>query len=113
MSKRHVHQGEGHSEHIDVTSTHDPIQKSLFESPRFTYSWLKGGQRLNGIQRFGYGLLSFAYLIMSPFFIYMAILSHLDGSRLSALMAGTLAVLLVFLGVKGMRNVLTFPKPGK
>ncbi len=50
---------------------------------------------------------------MAAFFIYMAILSHLDGSRLSALMAGMLAALLLFLGVKGMRNVLTFARPGK
>jgi len=92
---------------------HDPIQKSLLESPRFTYSWLKGGQRLNGIQRFGYGLLSFAYLIMAAFFIYMAILSHLDGSRLSALMDGMLAALILFLGIRGMRNVLTFARPRK
>jgi predicted phage tail protein len=113
MSHRHGHQGEDHSEHIGVISTHDPIKKSLFESPRFTYSWLKDGQRLSGIQRFGYGLLSSAYLLMAAFFIYMAILSHLDGSRLSALMAGMLAALLLFLGVKGMRNVLTFARPGK
>jgi hypothetical protein len=101
---------EGHSEYIGSVPQYDPIQRTLLESPRFTSAAFKNGESLTTLQRFGYGIIALAYLIFGFFFCYVAVLNHRGDSHLFALLFGSAAAFLLFIGTKGMRNVFRFPR---
>ncbi len=85
---------------------HDPLIRARLEGDRFTYFWFKEGQSLSTFQKFAYGFVSVLYIAISAFFIQWYWLSLRSKDLLGMMFSGTLSVVLVALGVLGLRNAL-------
>ena len=92
---------------------HDPISRARVEGDRFTYFWFKGGERLTTFQKLMYGFISVLHIASCAFFIQLYWLSLRSKDLLGMLLSGTLSIVLVALGVLGLRNVLKLKKGRK
>ena len=92
---------------------YDPIRKSWREAGSFNFSWLRNGEKLTWTQRIGFAIISFLVFSSGLLVETLAINSLINGELLSlgtlAIIGGILIGLLVLiLGLLGLRNVLRF-----
>jgi hypothetical protein len=85
---------------------HDPLIRARLEGDKFTYFWFKEGQSLTKFEKFAYGFVSVLHIAISTFFIQWYWLSFRSKDLLGMLFSGSLSVVLVALGVLGLRNAL-------
>lgn len=109
MDKQREHQHDKAEHGVDAYRGYDPVQAGWSQSGKFNRAWLKDGERLTSMQRSGYAMLSLLFVAFGLYLLRDFVLLFRSGDWTSVLIFGGATFFFLFVGIKGLRNVLRFP----
>jgi hypothetical protein len=87
---------------------YDPIRRSRQEAGPFNVAWMKSGEKLSWLQRFGFAVISFFFFSAGLLFGSFAFNDIRHGEFLGAIGWSVPTLIFLFPGIFGLRNVLRF-----
>lgn len=95
---------------IDAYRGYDPVQAGWSQSGKFNRACLMDGERLTSLQRSGYTVLSLLFVAFGLYLYRDFVLLFRSGDWIFVLIFGGATFFFLFVGTRGLRNVVRFPR---